>query len=216
MKQHINNSVSAIALSAMMLGGIALTGIFMSAEPAFSKGANANAHANNGARGNSEARGGGNKGNNSQGTSASDLGALNAGHANQNAFLNASANSRVGLIRTYMEAVAELEDATADYDDALAALAEFNDFEPEYDTYEDFLAAYDDDPSDLDDEAAYWEAAVALVEAVEGLEGLEDTANDALDDAANKEVTEQVVEDLWVLLEGIDLDAETEEGEPTE
>ena len=224
MKQHITNSVSAIALSAMMFSGVALTGVFVSAEPVFAKSANANNgnrgesgnRGNNGNRGNSEARGGNNGGNNNHGASASGLGALNAGHANQNAFLNASSNSRVGLIRTYMEAVGELEDATATYDDALAALAAFDEFETGFDTYEDFLAAYEGDPTGLDEEAGYWGAVVAVVDAVDGLEGLEEAADGALDAAANKEVTEQVVDDLWVLLDGIDLDAGTEEAEVTE
>lgn len=57
------------------------------------------------------------------GISASELGALNAAHANANAFKNASPNSRVGRIGAYRDAVlegraleAELEEKAADLD----------------------------------------------------------------------------------------------------
>ena len=228
MKQHFTNSVSAIALSAMMLGGVAMTGVFISAEPVFAKSDNARNgnggnNGNNGNRGNSEDRSGNNNGNNGHGSSSSNLGALNAGHANQQAFLHASANSRVGLIRTYMETVAELEEAQLNYEEMLVVLADLEGFDSGFDTYEDFLAAYEADPTDLEDESTYWEAMAAVAAAEDGgLEGLEDAAGSArphlrldadgaLEDAANKPITEQVVEDLWVLLEDIDLSAGVEE-----
>ena len=51
---------------------------------------------------------------NALGVSASELGALNAAHANANAFKNASPNSRVGRIGAYRDAVLEGRELEAD------------------------------------------------------------------------------------------------------
>lgn len=198
MKIYMKNSVSVIALSALLLGGIAVASVLITAEPAFS-----NSHkSNNGNNGNGN---GGNNGNRGNGASASALGALNAAHANPNAFLHASDNSRIGRIRTYMEAVQASDEAQLTYVDILEALTEFDDFESGFDTYEDFLAAFDADPTDLDDEASFWDAVLAVLESEITLGDLEAAEGDALALAANKEITEQVIEDLWSLLEDVDL-----------
>lgn len=56
------------------------------------------------------------------GVSASELGALNAAHANANAFKNASPNSRVGRIGAYRTAVLEGRALEADLEDKRALL----------------------------------------------------------------------------------------------
>lgn len=56
------------------------------------------------------------------GLSASDLGALNAAHANPNALKNASPNSRVGRIAAYRDAVLEGRELEADLDEKAALL----------------------------------------------------------------------------------------------
>ena len=59
---------------------------------------------------------------NERGAIASKLGALNAAHASANARLNASLNSRVGLIAAYEQAVNDGIQLSADYADAQASL----------------------------------------------------------------------------------------------
>jgi len=53
----------------------------------------------------------------------SELGALNAAHANENALLNASPNSRVGRIAAYRDIVIAGQELQAEYDAASAELA---------------------------------------------------------------------------------------------
>lgn len=190
MNKLVLKTVSVVAVSAMML-----------AAPALANG-NKPAGGNNGnGNGNSSNSSSNGKGNN-HGATASSLGALNAAHANQNAFDNASENSRIGRIRTYMEAAGAAETAEA----ALAEiLAGFEGFESGFATAEEFEAAFEADPTGLEEEAAYWAAVAEAAEAEAALEVLKAAAETALGAAGNKEITPEVIEELWVLLEGIEL-----------
>lgn len=84
----IKTTVSAVAMSLMVLSGVSVTGVFLSAEAAFAKSEKSNS-----------------KSSDSKGKTASKLGALNAGHASARARERASSNSRVGLIALYEKAV---------------------------------------------------------------------------------------------------------------
>ena len=127
MKQYFQTSISALALSAMVLGGV-MTAVSISAAPAFSQGnsagnrnssANRNENSNRGDRDNNRGN------NNGRGATASSLGALNAAAANANALTNASANSRVGMIAIYKIAVEATAEASATFDAAESALNTF-------------------------------------------------------------------------------------------
>ena len=97
---------------------------------------------------------------NSRGAIASKLGALNAAHASATARLNASPNSRVGLIAAYEQAVNDGIQLSADYADAKGALQILLDdqqgtlSDSEYDSIEALNAAISDiqNQSDLLDQ----------------------------------------------------------------
>ncbi|MCK4860477.1 MAG: hypothetical protein KAS85_01015 [Rhodobacteraceae bacterium] len=124
MKRYFQSSISAVALSAMVMSGVAAT-VSITASPAFSKSNNVNSNSNNDNRNdNSDPD---NRSNNGRGSTASSLGALNAAHANANALANAATNSRVGMIEIYKLAVGETAAASAAFDAAEAALGSFVD-----------------------------------------------------------------------------------------
>ena len=203
MKQYFQTSISALAMSAMVLGGVVAT-VSISAAPAFSQGnsagnANRNENSNRGGRDN----------NNGRGATASSLGALNAAHANANALANASANSRVGMIAIYKLAVVATAEASAAFDAAELALETFiaqcgpnatltaQECQDLLDaatesaqlavpfTYMTYVASLEQDVLDADTAKADAKA-------------LEDTALEA---AANKVTNEEVIAALWDLLE---------------
>ncbi len=228
MKRYIKSSVSALAMSALVFGGVVVASVSLVSGPAFAK--NDNANNGNNDRGNSNDNrgnnGNGNSKSNGNGATASSLGALNAAHANENAFLNASDNSRVGLIRAYETAVYATFDAQADldgaveaYDLALAtrdgAAKALTDAEAAL-AAEELLAVADAtyivDPSFA---AAVTSAQIALTDAETAL-GLasgeielaeaavtaaQDVEDTALEAAANKDITEEAITALWDLLE---------------
>lgn len=104
MKRKIKTSVSALAMTAMIMGGI--TAATLIAAPAFAKNDNVNSENSNNGNGNSASSNRGGVGSsNSRGATASSLGALNAAHANANALEHASENSLVGMITLYKIAV---------------------------------------------------------------------------------------------------------------
>jgi hypothetical protein len=143
---------------------------------------------------------------NSQGQTASNLGALNAGHAAPQAFANAAPNSRIGKIKAYYEA-----SQTAAATDAAALQAAYEASAPAFvvDAYSALQAA----PADTTLQDAYNQAvadAALTGEQVAALEGAysawqDSVAADAeaaatLDAAANKlpvsEATKAALNDL--------------------
>ncbi|HSF92049.1 MAG TPA: hypothetical protein VLA51_07560, partial [Paracoccaceae bacterium] len=119
----IKTTVSAVAMSLMVLSGVSVTGVFLSAEAAFAKSDRANSKSSSSSRGKSSSSSSNrdksssssssrdkSSERNSKGKTASSLGALNAGHASDTAKANAAANSRVGLVAAF-EAAAGLTDA---------------------------------------------------------------------------------------------------------
>lgn len=202
MKRYFRSSISALAMSAMVMSGIAAT-VSISASPAFPQGnssdnKNRNENSNRGGRDNSNGRG----------AVASSLGALNAAHAN--AFANASTNSRVGMIEIYKMAVAAtaesaglVKDAQTAYDDFVLAQFEDDGFVSEYGTYEDYLDATD--PAPTADEIFHWETLKLLQDEIDAAIGAEEAAAEfeakALTLAANKVTDGAVIATLWDLLE---------------
>jgi hypothetical protein len=120
--------------------------------------------------------------------SASELGALNAAHASPTALANASPNSRVGKIAAYKEAAIEaiandpaVADAQADLDAAkAAALAD--------------SVVTSEEQADIDALEANLAAAkhTAIIN--------DDESMAALDDAANKPITDRVIDTVNDLL----------------
>jgi hypothetical protein len=112
-------------VTAAMVGGLAAAGAVGSVTllTTFAHAGNGNGNGN----GNSEngAQSKGNKGQNDhsgKGSTASALGALNAAHANPNALLHASPNSRVGRIAAYRDEVLATMGLEADLAEARAIL----------------------------------------------------------------------------------------------
>ena len=212
MKRYFQSSISAVALSAMVMSGVVAT-VSITASPAFSKSNNANSNSNGGNRNDNSNRGGRDNSNrndnsNGRGAVASSLGALNAAHANANALANASENSRVGMIALYKsaviasaEAAVQIEEAQADYDEYVAA-QEAAGFESTYGTYDDYLTA---DPTPSEEEILHWETLNSLQTAIDTATTEAETAkaleNEALELAANKETSEEVIAALWDLLD---------------
>lgn len=123
---------------------------------------------------------------------ASDLGALNAAHASETALAHASPNSRVGKIAAYKEAAlvakkaaddaATADQAVADAQSALdAALAANADDIPENDVDQATIDGLTQDVADA-------EAAAATADA--DAQAAQDTADAALVNAANKDITD--------------------------
>ena len=210
MKQYFQTSISALALSALVLGGV-MTSVSISAAPAFSQGnsaGNRNENSNRGGRDNDNGRS----------AAASSLGALNAAAANANALANSAVNSRVGMIAIYKLAVESTAEASVAFGAAESALntfivqcgSEITEFSLTADecqglldaatasaqlaaeegvvvdsfTYETYVASLEQVVADAD--TAQIEAKV-----------LEDMALDA---AANKVTNEEVIAALWELL----------------
>ncbi|MGE4611871.1 MAG: hypothetical protein AAED33_10880 [Paracoccaceae bacterium] len=116
MKRYYRSSISALAVSAMVMGGVVVSVVGLSAVPAFSKNNNPNnEHRNE----NSEDRG---RPDENRGAQPASLGALNAAHANAMALEHAAENSRVGMIAIYKAAVVASAEADAAVDEAQAAL----------------------------------------------------------------------------------------------
>lgn len=123
----------------------------------------------------------------SNGAQASARGSLNAAHASGEAFLHANANSRVGMLVEYMDAMLVYEAA---YDDMLT--------DPDYIDAMAVLA----DPNATDEEK---EAAQAVIDGfMSDLDLLAADAGDELKDAANKDelIDQEVVHSVNSLLDG--------------
>ena len=210
MKRYFQSSISAVALSAMVMSGVVAT-VSITASPAFSKSNNANSNSNNDNR-NENSNRGGRDNSNGRGSVASSLGALNAAHANANALANAATNSRVGMIEIYKLAVGETAEASAAFDAAEAALGSFV----------DQCGSVAEDPLSAECQALLDEATAlagdtitepythatylaALNQAVSDAYDAEAEAKDlediALEAAANKVTNDEVIAALWDLLE---------------
>ena len=199
MKRYFQSSISALAMSAMVMSGVAAT-VSITASPAFSQGnsaGNRNENSNRGGRDN----------NNGRGSVASSLGALNAAHANANALANASENSRVGMIAIYKAAVmatAEAEGALKWFEDNCedpsdTTIAEQCTALLDAATAEALAAAILEFGEGATVDPVGYEDYVKILKAeVENLDGFE---NEALELAANKETSEKIIAALWDLLE---------------
>jgi hypothetical protein len=192
-------------------------------------------HGNAGGHGNGTANGHANLASDdeSQGSTASSLGALNAAHASDTALDNASPNSRVGKIAAYRDAALAAKtadqavaDRQADLDaanqtvaddtqalaDAQKALDDANalnaDADPANDVDQATIDALttDRDTAQTDLDAANLaaaDAAQALAAAQAAAATADETRDDALAAAANKPITDEVVDAVNELL-GID------------
>lgn len=126
MTRKLKTSLSALAIAGLLASGLAFETTPFAAQPAFAGNGNGNNGNGNGNSGGSNGRGNsGNAGGNGNGNGAiaSELGGLNAAHANANAFANASANSAVGRVAIYRDAIAATADAAAVLDGAIGAYA---------------------------------------------------------------------------------------------
>jgi len=212
MKRHFNSSISAVAVSAMVLSSAVAT-ISINVSPAFSKSDNANggnsnnSNSNGGNRDNSNSNGG-NRDNSGRsdnsygrGSEASSLGALNAAHANANALASASTNSRVGMIQIYKLAVEITAAAVDAFDVATLALKTFEDnctgTAPNMSAEE--CAALEDTAPEGFTYVQWLEQAVA--DADTAISGAKETEADALLAAANKSTDEEIIQALWGLLD---------------
>jgi hypothetical protein len=208
MKRYFQSSVSALAMSALVMSSAVVATVSITAAPAFSQSSNANDNANNGNRNANSNRDG--RSNNGHGSTASSLGALNAAHANAMALANAAVNSRVGMIEIYKMAVGATAEAAGLVEEAQAAydafvLAQFveSGLISEYETYEEYLAASDPLPSSV--EIAIWDARKPLIDALNAAKDAEEAAATfeakTLTLAANKVTDGAVIAALWDLLE---------------
>ena len=224
MKNRMKSSVSTLTKNALVLGGVFVVAVSISTTPAF-------------AQGNSENRGQNRDRTENHGATASSLGALNAAHANANAFANASPNSRVGLIAIYQAAVEATDEAQSTYDLVVEALAAYDgvdedgnpipyDYatETDYASFEDYIAAYAETldengeateaTAEFSDANPYWETVADVADAEDALAEVDGSETEALEAAANKEITDEVVEALWDLLEAQEPVADEEGEEP--
>lgn len=152
------------------------------ATQAWAGGGNGHGHGNGNANGHDK----------QAGKDAGSLGALNAAHASETALAHASPNSRVGKIAAYKEAAlvakkaaddaATADQAVADAQSALdAALAANADDIPENDVDQATIDGLTQDVADA-------EAAAATADA--DAQAAQDTADAALVNAANKDITD--------------------------
>lgn len=133
------------------------------------------------------------------GVSPSELGALNAAHANANAFKNASPNSRVGRIAAYRDAVLEGRELEAE-------LAEKTALFDAMDVPRD-RAEIETELGDAQDDVAAKAAEVARLEALADPDEIElQAARDALIDAEDAE--QALLDELEQADDYADLEAE--------
>ena len=154
-----------------------------------------------------------------RGRIASALGALNAAHASENALANASPNSRVGRIAAYRDEVLNGQAAEEELEAARTLLKSLKDPEvPAEDLAEPLTDeekqavqnVIDGKTESLEgfskDQQAYYDA-LAYEEADKAVKDLEDEVADSeelqmelLEDAANKEITDEVIVEVNRLL----------------
>lgn len=123
------------------------------------------------------------------GVSASELGALNAAHANANAFKNASPNSRVGRIGAYRDAVVEGRELEAEFEEKSAVLDAMTPPARDVSLIETDLNGALNDVATKSDDVARLEADLAMAGGADpSIEAELAAARDAL---ANAEATER-------------------------
>jgi hypothetical protein len=158
-----------------------------------------------------QSQGKGNAFANLMGVHPSELGALNAANANENALLNASPNSRVGMIATYRDAVVAGQEMEAELEEAMLAIADME--EPTRssgDIEADLLAAMEDEFATeeelmaLEDELAaaviYEDAQATITELEDALLEQPALETSLLELAANKPVTEAIEDAVKAML----------------
>ena len=202
MKHYFHSSVTAMALTAMVMGGVVVSVVGLSAAPAFSKSNNANSgrgNSNRGGNGNGESGNGNGASGNGNGASAPSLGALNAAHANANAFANAAENSRVGMIEVYKTAVGITVDAKEALD---KFIKECGDGETELDIeLVPYCIKVLEDAAEEEENIGSFDTETYIDFLEEAFGAARDLENGALLAAANKETSEAVIEALWDMLE---------------
>jgi len=203
----LSAGVAGLLLAAMPLG---FNGSTFGPAPAWADSANGHGHGNGKANANANDA--------NHGSIASSLGALNAAHASANALAHASPNSRVGKIAAYKEAAIAAKaadqavaDAQANLDAANQAVA---DAQKALDDAEAALAANVDPAkvgpltaavtaaqTNLDNaNAAAADAQTALTDAQNAAATADATRDQALAAAANKPITDQVIDAVNNLL----------------
>lgn len=189
MKRYLHSSVTAIAVTAMVISGVAVATVSLTAAPAFSKGANSNSNSNSGRDNNNR---GGNR--NGRGATTISVGALNAARANEVVFTVTSESTRAGIIELYKVAVvasADAKEALRWFEKNCAAPTEIT-IEKQC---EDLLAAASAVPEVEIDYAGYLKI---LTDEAESLKSLEEAA---LELAANNKTDDGFIDALWDLLE---------------
>jgi hypothetical protein len=113
------NTRTSTPFAILRLGVASLAVAVMVASPALAERGNGNGNSNSNSQGN--ANGQGKDGNNGRGAISSELRGLNAAHASDTAFLNASPNSQVGRIAVYRDAAVATETAKGEWASAYDA-----------------------------------------------------------------------------------------------
>lgn len=208
MKNHLTKKVVALAVSALALSPIAIGATVLSADSAYAQGKSGEkggggasnrggkAGGEKSAKANRSAGAAGEKRN--KGALASELKGLNAMHANENAFKNASPDSQVGKIAAYRDAAVE---TGAAYDEWIASYNEYVAFEGSYDgpTSSDLQAQIEaTDETDEGYQALLDQYAAALAYETE-LARLKDLSNA---DAATYEELQAAEEDVLLVASG--------------
>jgi hypothetical protein len=187
-----------IAAMPLTLALVALPAAFDGAATAWA--GNANGHANGHANGNSAGNAGGSSNSsggtevasNSHGATASSLGSLNAAHASPTALANASPNSTVGKLAIYRDSTLAARTAQDAYDALAVGMV------LKYDGLD--LSPPDGVLSPAETALMTPEDMQALADAAAAITTNQATADTALADAANKPITDDVIDAVNELL----------------
>lgn len=114
------NTAKMVVTSSLIALSVAVATVGVTFSTASVAEAQGNGNAGGNGNGNGGGNGNGNAGGNGHGMVARELGALNAAHANEQAFLNAAANSRVGELVPLREAYGEAQSAYSEWQEAYA------------------------------------------------------------------------------------------------
>ena len=191
MKRYLHSSVTAITMTAMVISGVAVATVSLTAAPAFSKSNNANGSSNSNSN---SGRDNNNRGGNGRGGKSISDGASNAAHTNNVVLANTFENTSVEMIELYKVAVV----ASAEAKVALEWF-EINCVAPTEETIieqcETLLLAASIEAGEPIEYTEYLE--ILRAEAV----SLSELENKALELAANNKTDDDVIEALWDLLE---------------
>ena len=199
--KHLTLAIPAVLSLSLAVGSAFVTLPFMT-DAAFAKNENANSGNKGGNSGNS------NIGGNGKGAVASELKGMNAAHANENALLNAAANSQVGKIALYKTAAQATTAAAGNLAYAEQYLA---DNFPEYDgtsSSADIQAEIDaillaDPTADVSDLEALRDAVKAVEDAEKALADAEAAEKAALDAACgcdSNTLSDEAITELRAML----------------